>query len=119
MKIYSLTSSDYEERASTTSDFHADHRSARLVVMMFTESIIALIVGTAGNVDKAEGCILSAVDGGWSSWSPGGCSVTCGNGTETMTRDCTNPQAKHGGQPCVGAEESTIVCNPAGCPVGN
>ena len=52
------------------------------------------------------------VDGGWTHW--GGwdkCSVTCGGGTQTRNRSCTNPPTAHGGRPCVGPNEISQDCN--------
>ncbi|KAK7506180.1 hypothetical protein BaRGS_00002292, partial [Batillaria attramentaria] len=36
-------------------------------------------------------CPADRVDGGWSNWFTSACSVTCGSGTQTRTRTCTNP----------------------------
>lgn len=57
------------------------------------------------------------VHGGWSNWSVSApCNVTCGNGTELLLRNCTNPAPKHGGTACQGAarKEQTCALNP--CP---
>ena len=45
----------------------------------------------------------------WGDW--GKCSVTCGGGTQTRNRSCTNPTAAHGGRPCVGLNEIIQDCN--------
>jgi len=60
---------------------------------------------------------LAKVDGGftlWATWSS--CSVTCGDGTRSRSRTCTNPEPQHGGLDCVGDTIETDVCNDAACP---
>ena len=56
------------------------------------------------------------VDGGWSEpeWSE--CSATCGGGTQTRTRTCTNPAPAHGGLDCQGESTETQDCNTLPCP---
>ncbi|KAI8485005.1 hypothetical protein Bbelb_372510 [Branchiostoma belcheri] len=57
-------------------------------------------------------CVTAAVDGGWSDWGPwSGCSVTCGVGTETRNRTCTNPAPANGGTDCDGPDEETQACD--------
>jgi len=53
---------------------------------------------TRGPVD----CVM----GGWSPWS--GCSTTCGAGQEFRLRSIAT-HAKHGGKPCTGTENSSLV----------
>ncbi|XP_035676052.1 scavenger receptor cysteine-rich domain superfamily protein-like [Branchiostoma floridae] len=59
------------------------------------------------------------VDGGWSDWSPwSDCSVTCGVGTQTRDRSCTNPEPEHGGAECDGDTQETQQCDTGVfCPV--
>ena len=45
----------------------------------------------------------------WGSW--GECSVTCGGGTQTRSRSCSNPPMAHGGKPCTGSSEMIKDCN--------
>lgn len=58
-------------------------------------------------------------DGGWTGWSNWtSCQVTCGNGTLTRTRSCTNPAPRGTGKPCVGASLDNKTCNTTNsCPV--
>ena len=60
--------------------------------------------------------IFSAIDGNytkWSEWSE--CSVTCGGGSQTRTRNCTEPQ--YGGKYCsdLGSASETQDCNTDAC----
>ncbi|XP_071607415.1 hemicentin-1 isoform X1 [Heliangelus exortis] len=58
------------------------------------------------------------VDGAWSSWLPWGpCSETCGKGTQTRARLCTNPAPSHDGSYCEGSDTQMQVCNKRHCPV--
>ena len=60
---------------------------------------------------------LCPVDGGWSSWSVGACDRTCGGGTRTKTRTCTNPAPVGSGSTCSGSFSETEACNQEGCAV--
>ena len=57
-------------------------------------------------------CSCVTVDGGWTQWSSwSSCSKTCGVGSSTRTRTCTNPAPKKGGADCVGPNKRTNICN--------
>ena len=57
-----------------------------------------------------------SVDGGWSEWTVWGtCSVTCGGGTESRTRTCTNPVPQNGGAECTGPDTESQDCNTQAC----
>ncbi len=60
--------------------------------------------------------LSGAVDGGWSVWYNDTCTVTCGNGTITQTRDCDNPPPENGGDNCTGLYSREIECYPGPCP---
>lgn len=55
-------------------------------------------------------CCASKIDGGWSEWANGECSVTCGNGQRKRTRSCNNPEPYGNGIKCQGAKEETAKC---------
>ncbi|XP_066920815.1 SCO-spondin-like isoform X2 [Clytia hemisphaerica] len=58
------------------------------------------------------------VNGGLSSWSPfTACSKTCGDGTQSRTRACTNPPPAHGGKACSGNLKDSRKCKVKECPV--
>ena len=55
------------------------------------------------------------VDGGWSNWSVGNCSKSCGGGVKKKTRSCSNPLPSCGGDGCVGKTIETVDCNTMPC----
>uniref|UniRef100_H2Y1T3 Peptidase S1 domain-containing protein n=1 Tax=Ciona intestinalis TaxID=7719 RepID=H2Y1T3_CIOIN len=60
------------------------------------------------------GCPRSST-GSWDEWTnSGGCSLTCGGGTQQQTRTCTGGTAGAGG--CPGSSTQTIACNQQACP---
>ncbi|XP_066015734.1 uncharacterized protein [Pocillopora verrucosa] len=60
----------------------------------------------------------SAVHGGWSSWgSWDRCSLTCGGGSHSRVRSCTNPPPQWGGNQCQGHSGMSQSCNTNHCPV--
>ncbi|XP_061173323.1 SCO-spondin-like [Saccostrea echinata] len=61
---------------------------------------------------------LCPVNGGWSKWSSfSNCSTSCGRGTMTRTRTCSNPSPAHNGADCVGHSIESHACNDHLCPV--
>jgi len=57
------------------------------------------------------------VNGGYSSWgSWTSCTKTCGGGTKSRYRSCTNPKPANGGKPCSGSSIEKPSCNTNGCP---
>ncbi|XP_061197855.1 SCO-spondin-like isoform X2 [Saccostrea echinata] len=60
----------------------------------------------------------ASVDGGFSEWSTWTqCSRTCGSGTKTRSRTCTNPVPTNNGRNCTGRYWENVPCTIAGCPV--
>eukprot|EP00121_Abeoforma_whisleri_P001164 Awhi_evm3s1031 len=69
-----------------------------------------------GDTTKLESCntqaCAMAIKGGWTAWaSDGPCSKKCGNGSQTMTRTCTNPTPANGGFTCSGRATKSNSCN--------
>ena len=72
---------------------------------------------------KAEKALIKCgyvcpVDGGWTefgAWST--CSATCGGGSQSRQRTCTNPAPQNGGLDCQGEAEEVRSCNTHPCPV--
>ena len=61
--------------------------------------------------------LFTAVDGVWTDWGHWNqCDVSCGSGTSTRTRSCTNPPPAHGGDDCHGPSQETSKCMLAHCP---
>ena len=55
------------------------------------------------------------VDGAWSQWSSWSqCSKSCGEGTETRSRDCDNPRPQYGGLLCSGSKLNVRTCLDSG-----
>ena len=64
---------------------------------------------------KPLNCIL-LVNGGWSEWgSWTSCSHTCGGGSQTRMRTCTNPPPSGGGADCQGGNSQSQSCNTDEC----
>lgn len=51
----------------------------------------------------------------WSDFTP--CTVSCGLGSKTRNRSCTNPQPQHGGDYCQGSPTNTELCFLRHCPI--
>ncbi|XP_057298019.1 SCO-spondin-like isoform X2 [Hydractinia symbiolongicarpus] len=64
---------------------------------------------------KEKECPVDGVFTPWSSYTE--CSKTCGDGSQTRSRSCTNPAPAHGGQKCSGATTQSQLCNLRKCPV--
>ncbi|TNN73906.1 Thrombospondin-2 [Liparis tanakae] len=57
-------------------------------------------------------------DGNWGLWSPwSACTTTCGAGSITRLRLCSNPPPQKGGKGCTGSATETQPCNNTLCPV--
>ncbi|XP_078378572.1 coadhesin-like [Oculina patagonica] len=75
-------------------------------------------LGPANETQKCnpEPCPIDGNYTEWSEWSE--CSVTCDGGSQTRSRQCTNPPPQHGGRDCeeLGPANGTQECNTNACP---
>ena len=62
-------------------------------------------------------CNFHLANGGYSAWGAyTACTKTCGGGTKSRSRSCTNPKPFGGGSGCSGSNKQTVACNSATCP---
>ncbi|XP_078490117.1 uncharacterized protein LOC100185217 isoform X1 [Ciona intestinalis] len=72
--------------------------------------------GCLGSSTQTIACNQQACtpQGSWSGWSnSGGCTLTCGGGTQQQIRTCNGGTAGTGG--CLGSSTQTIACNQQAC----
>ena len=56
------------------------------------------------------------LDGGYTTWGNwGSCSKTCGGGTQSRSRSCTNPSPLNQGNDCSGPASDSQDCNTQLC----
>ena len=82
----------------------------------------AILVGSSSissrfNWPIIKSSLTNIVHGGWSSWgSWERCSLTCGGGSHSRVRSCTNPSPRWGGNECQGHSGMSQSCNTNHCP---
>uniref|UniRef100_A0A3B3QM05 ADAM metallopeptidase with thrombospondin type 1 motif 20 n=1 Tax=Paramormyrops kingsleyae TaxID=1676925 RepID=A0A3B3QM05_9TELE len=60
---------------------------------------------------------LRPLNGMWGPWGPySACSRSCGGGTKSTVRDCSNPEPRNGGRFCVGRRMKFRSCSTDPCP---
>ncbi|XP_047136865.1 A disintegrin and metalloproteinase with thrombospondin motifs adt-1 isoform X1 [Hydra vulgaris] len=64
---------------------------------------------------KLKDCPINGGFGSWSEFSP--CSKLCGDGIQTRTRKCDQPEPAHGGKDCEGTSVETNMCKIVDCPI--
>jgi hypothetical protein len=66
--------------------------------------------------DRGEKGEHAPQHGNWGSYGNwGSCSQTCGPGTQTRTRTCSNPAPMHGGNQCTGSGAESRSCTVKSC----
>jgi len=72
--------------------------------------------GDTADQNYSSAITKAPINGDWSGWSSyGSCSVSCGGGTQSRTRTCTNPSAQYGGAACSGSASESQSCNTNQC----
>ncbi|XP_050412767.2 uncharacterized protein LOC126827460 [Patella vulgata] len=60
-------------------------------------------------------CSKQVMNGGWSDWSYSSCSVSCGSGIRTRSRECNAPTPANGGTNCIGSRTEEVDCTEQEC----
>lgn len=56
------------------------------------------------------------VNGNWTAWLPWSpCSLTCGGGSQSRKRTCTNPLPQGSGRACLGKDQESRACSEHPC----
>ncbi|KAJ8315039.1 hypothetical protein KUTeg_007189 [Tegillarca granosa] len=63
---------------------------------------------------NTQDCIIDGSWGAWESW--GTCTVTCGTGSYSRSRQCDNPAPANGGLQCPGDQSEYADCYNQSCP---
>ncbi|ELU15433.1 hypothetical protein CAPTEDRAFT_224576 [Capitella teleta] len=74
----------------------------------------------SGSDNETVNCewINCEVNGSWASWNHwSDCSVSCGLGLTTRTRNCSDPPPMYGGLICAGEFSDNTTCNDGPCPI--
>lgn len=103
-------------------DFSSPHGSASpdpspccLALPVFRVSVAPWPLDPHRRRPRASAPGRPAVDGKWQAWASwGGCSVTCGGGTQRRERVCSGPF--FGGAACQGSQEDFRQCSAQRCP---
>merc|ERR1712226_217434 len=127
------SSSTYYTRITDQSGAEVDQANCANVVLKYPQFCFTTSMRDACCSDcRAAGLVTPtqhvitpgttpAVDGGWSQWSDWStCSSSCGTGTQTRQRTCTNPSPSNGGEQCSvdgSSDTETQSCDAGGCPV--
>ena len=87
------------------------------VIKKFKLSSLFIVAKSLPRTDLINYWLFPIVDGGftvWSNWDA--CTLTCGTGSQTRTRSCSNPVPEYCGQDCIGDVSEINDCNTDNCP---
>ena len=85
-----------------------------IIAVFADDGATGQIISASANFSKSA----TPINGGWSAWSAwSACSLSCGGGTQTQTRTCTNPPPSGGGAACVGPSSQSQACNTQACAI--
>ncbi|XP_053385398.1 semaphorin-5B-like [Mercenaria mercenaria] len=71
-------------------------------------------------IEYLENELADQKDGEWSTWGDWStCSESCGGGTQSRNRSCTDPAPSKFGKQCLGSSEQITLCNKQQCPDAN
>ncbi|CAF0913672.1 unnamed protein product [Adineta ricciae] len=69
-------------------------------------------IGSPIETAYCQSNVSCPVDGAWTQWTDwSSCSLNCSGGTQTRTRNCTNPSPANNGAPCTGSNYQYQKCN--------
>ena len=116
-KTLNFTTWSYSCPTCTYEYFHKFSSISDPVKIYASQYKRKLWVDTAVDESLSSLLQLNIVNGHWSDWmQTSSCSVTCGNGTLSYLRPCTNPRPSWGGQECPGIGQRTEECYAGECP---
>ena len=93
--------------------------SARITNLFSPYSVIIFLYSAGHSKQLTFAPHFLTVDGGYGNWSLNStCNVTCGQGFETWSRACNNPEPKYGGRNCshLGKHVALKRCTAKPCP---
>ncbi|XP_060570095.1 uncharacterized protein LOC132728473 [Ruditapes philippinarum] len=113
------TGTDANRTRAEGENCHSDNRLTRIKCLMYTVLVMVILmyVVVIGIITifviYAPG---NKVDGNWAQWSDWtSCDVTCGNGSQSRFRTCTNPTQTANGCFCTGSGTDISICKLTEC----
>lgn len=83
-----------------------------LAVMLVTVQVLIFY----NSFNELNSCLIAKVNGNWNLWSSWrSCSKSCGTGSRTRVRSCSDPAPSFGGSDCQGNSIDEEDCNTQSC----